>query len=957
MSNSKVGVATPRLCGGRLFKWKGKIVSAAPAALLAQVSMIALTTGIAQADSISTVLTTPQVTSADEDHEITSTGAVEITSTSAPALTIETDYSSTATNNGTISVTGSAIETATGLLLDGELLETGVLVNNGTIALDVTGTSPRSIIGIKVANDSEGLIENTGTISIEVLGTEGEAIARGIYVEGDVSSTGQILNSGVINIDALNTGGSTAFAYGIHISGDLEGSIMNSGTIDVQSRAFSHQNGLAWGILVDGNLADTGRIDNTDTIKSVAITSVDSSAHAYGIEVDGNANGVIANSGTLDVLASAPNYYGASAYGIVVGDNLSGRIENSGTINVSAIAGESSALAYGIRVSENVLTDATVFNSGTITAFASTDTDDRPRARGISVDDLVEGRIENAGKITGTAKSLTSANLATASGIYIRKEVSGTVINSGTMTLRAEAAESYASAAGIYLNGTLSGSVTNSGTVTASAISTGAKGNAYGVFESGEMTGDISNSGSIIVSAQSGSDTGGPYPNEAEALGVYANNMTGTFSNSGLISAHATGSSGTRAVGVEFNIFNGTIDGLGTIQVSSNDEAYAVYLGTGTGTLNASTEDDVEGLIRVNEHNVALDARGGSAVFRFEDAAPDSGSFTTTVSDEGSAWFVQDEGGAAPVYAAVDGADFAVSSDVVAFYGSVVGSSGNALNYNQSPQVAQGGVIAGVRPYAAVDFQRRDFESEAGVDTDVTLYGGSAGFTGQLDSGLAMALSMGVFSSDGDTDTTDFDTTGFYLDAAFGRQFGAYTVEGGLGYAWLSTDRTRQIDGSSDADAEYDSRLITANVAVKRAFDVSSDFGLLGFADVRYTNQKDDGYTETGSSANATVGDVTTEVIEAHLGVEAEAELAGGVLTGQVSGVVRRGLGESDADVTVFSTTETLIFASNDFTGGSLAVGYEKEVARNTQLEVNVEQEIGSNAQGPFARFGLQWAF
>ncbi len=133
---------------------------------------------------------------------------------------------------------------------------------------------------------------------------------------------------------------------------------------------------------------------------------------------------------------------------------------------------------------------------------------------------------------------------------------------------------------------------------------------------------------------------------------------------------------------------------------------------------------------------------------------------------------------------------------------------------------------------------------------------------------------------------------------------------------------------------------------------------LLGFADARYTNQKDDGYTETGSSANATVGDVTTEVIEARLGVEAVAELAnGGFLTGQVSGVVRRDVGDSDTDVTVFSTTETLIFASNDFAGGSLAVGYEKDVVQNMLLEVSVEQEIGGNAQGPFARIGLQWSF
>ena len=370
--------------------------------------------------------------------------------------------------------------------------------------------------------------------------------------------------------------------------------------------------------------------------------------------------------------------------------------------------------------------------------------------------------------------------------------------------------------------------------------------------------------------------------------------MQGSFSNTGEITVRATGAAGTRAAGIQFDNFDGTIDDLGTIRVSGNDEVYAVYLGTGSGTLNVDTKDDVEGDIRVNEHNVNLDAKGGSAVFRFEDAAPGAGIFKTTVSDKHSAWFVEDEGGAAPVYAAVDADDIAFSGDIVAFYGSAVGTSGNALNYSSSPQVAQGVTSFGFRPFAMIDAEYREFDSDTGSDTDVSLFNGSAGFTGRMDNGLALAFGMGVFSADGDNDSTDFDTTGFYLDAAVGRQFGAYTLEAGLGYGWLSTDRTRQINGSDDAHADYDSRLVTAHIAVERGFDVSGDFGLLGFANARYTNQKDDGYTETRSSANATVGDVTTEVIEAQLGLEAEKQFEnGGILSAQLSGVLRRDLGTS----------------------------------------------------------------
>ncbi|WP_050605420.1 hypothetical protein [Ruegeria sp. 6PALISEP08] len=101
-----------------------------------------------------------------------------------------------------------------------------------------------------------------------------------------------------------------------------------------------------------------------------------------------------------------------------------------------------------------------------------------------------------------------------------------------------------------------------------------------------------------------------------------------------------------------------------------------------------------------------------------------------------------------------------------------------------------------------------------------------------------------------------------------------------------------------------------------------------------------------------------TEVIEVQLGVEAEKLFGnGGILSGQLSGVLRRDLGTTDANVTVFSSTQSLIFASTDFTGARVSVGYEQELVQDIRLELNAEQEIGNDAQGPFLRAGLRWSF
>lgn len=190
------------------------------------------------------------------------------------------------------------------------------------------------------------------------------------------------------------------------------------------------------------------------------------------------------------------------------------------------------------------------------------------------------------------------------------------------------------------------------------------------------------------------------------------------------------------------------------------------------------------------------------------------------------------------------------------------------------------------------------------------------------------------------------------------RQIGLYTLEAGLGFGWLSADRSREISGSADADAEYVSTLVTVYLGVERPFDISNTFSLIGFGDVRYTRKKDDGYTETGSSANATVGGSTTEVIEARLDVNLErAANNGGVLVGQLSGVRRRDLEESDVSVTVFSTTQSLSFASNDFTRASVLVGYEHEFVSNMQFEANAEHQIGDGAQGPNFQAGICWSY
>ncbi|WP_170406518.1 beta strand repeat-containing protein [Ruegeria arenilitoris] len=921
-------------------------------------------------------------------------------------------------------VTGDEAE-AYGLYVDSEMV--GDIRNSGSVYVQADGSTDATAGGYYIDDILNGSFANSGSITTVVTDQTDDARGYGLYVDddvtGDVSNSGSIMTGAVAKNLGLDTDGHFAMAgaAGFYFDADFDGNFSNSGSISTKSFAdngTSNAIGLAFadGLVVDGDM--TGSISNSGTISalsdgevvagasgfhiggqlsgnfensgliSVGATSRSGEAEAYGLYVDEGFTGDITNSGSVHVQGDGD--LDATVGGYYLEGDLNGSFENSGSIVANITGSADSANAYGLAIRENLGAGGGILNTGSILSRVENEGGLNATATGIFVRRDVDSDIQN----TGTIDAVVTGNQigsATAVGINVSGDVSGTLSNSGTISAFADGGSSVfaygvtvansfvgdlinsgsisvtaenldsgtgASAAAIFI-GTLTGNVENSGTLVASVEGDGSFMNATGINLFGAFDGDFTNSGTIRADATNARSSTA----STVATGVFIGETSGAITNSGTISATASGV-GAEAFGIRIDNFDGVITDVGTISATSGSgDAYAIYLESGSGTLNVDTEDRVTGTMRVAGHDVNLDARGGSSVFFFEDADTDVGTFTTTVSDDGSAWFVGDEGGSNPVYATVDSADVFIPGDVIATYGAVVGSAGQALGYSAPAQVSRGfafrdSFVNAFRPYAMVDAQAKQFDQPGGSDTDVDILNGSFGFSGQLDNGTALAFGIGVFTADGDSDTTSFDTNAVYLSLAAGRQFGAYTVEADLGVGFLSNDKTREITGSPDAKGDYDSTLYTLSIGVERSFDLQSDFELLGFGNVRYTRQDDDGYTETDSFANATIGDATTEVIEARLGIEAEKSVGrGGALIGQVSGVLRRDLGQSSADVTVFSTTNSLVFPSTDFTGGSVLIGYESRFDSGLKLEVNAEQEIGSDAQGPFVKAGLQWSF
>lgn len=545
----------------------------------------------------------------------TNNGSLSVDNTWASALYFDSDVSGAIVNNNTINAYASSNEGiyANGVYVSGAL--SGSIDNKGTIAAEAAYAYYGSAAGIYVNQVDGGSIANSGLIDVAV-GSVTVGSAYGISVEGSLD--GQISNSGTISVSAggeyFYSNPDEAYAYGISVGGGLaEGALIsNSGTITVHASA-DNDSASAYGIVSWNDLADGAAIVNRGTITAEA-NAYNDGAYAYGIHVgdydssfsssgrwisrDLGASASISNAGTITARANASGS-SASAYGILVTGSLrdGASITNSGTINAEADAYYYYADAYGINVEGSLGEGASITNSGTINADAAVSYYSYANAYGIRVGGSLEtgASITNSGVIT--ANAYASSDDAYAYGISVGSLFeSASIANTGTINASADAYY-RASAYGInvdnvgedvYGEDANATYITNTGTITASASGEDDV-NAYGVY-----IGSTSGSGTVLdnsgtISATVNADGYGV------AYGVKINNDYGEdgrtlINNSGTISANSENASGEdRTYGVHLgnlssNVINsGIISATSANEYANNYDATSIYVGEGGG--------------------------------------------------------------------------------------------------------------------------------------------------------------------------------------------------------------------------------------------------------------------------------------------------------------------------------------------------------------------------------------
>jgi hypothetical protein len=252
-----------------------------------------------------------------------------------------------------------------------------------------------------------------------------------------------------------------------------------------------------------------------------------------------------------------------------------------------------------------------------------------------------------------------------------------------------------------------------------------------------------------------------------------------------------------------------------------------------------------------------------------------------------------------------------------------------------------------------------DHDGNSGtLDQTVAQWAVAAGYDWQIGADDRFGVMGGYVDGNLDVDSRfadsyDNDASGWFLGvygrAMTGQVFLDYALTGG----WLEHSDRRFVNdnlaplGASWAKADYDSWWISPEVAIGIEHAIGGN-GWTGIPSLglRYAAQWIDGYTESGSAANATVGARDIGLGEARIEYAARRTMARGHVTGRVGGLYRTSFGDDGVEIAIIGQTATVPFFHDDSFAGYAGIDGVYDLGARARLGFNATGYLGDNFSG-----------
>jgi len=263
------------------------------------------------------------------------------------------------------------------------------------------------------------------------------------------------------------------------------------------------------------------------------------------------------------------------------------------------------------------------------------------------------------------------------------------------------------------------------------------------------------------------------------------------------------------------------------------------------------------------------------------------------------------------------------------------------------------------------DFASIDGNSSL-VDADQSLAGALAGATFRLAPGLSFGVFGGAARAELETDLDDSVDTDYGLVGVYGRYRAAqFFFDASLTGAWSSSDGERVMATNigptpfETARSDYDGWIVSPAIGLGWLVPVSDGAVIVPALKVRGQFTQLDGYTETGSSANATIGSRDLDHVEGRLELGFRKDVSAATTVRAKAGlslIERFG----DDEVTAVLLGRAITFASGaeeSEAAGYVGAGFDTALMPSLSMFGDTELMLGNESQAISGFVGLRAKF
>ena len=800
-------------------------------------------------------------------------------------------------------ITEDVTETPFSMSLSSDATVSGnSITNSGTIRTTATPTGQyyQPTRGIflssetNITNDSDALFDASGTPAESVMPSY--LLANSTLNDNTISNTGSITSGTGIELRAYT-----------ELLNKLEISMLNadSSLHVIEPRLQNH------------SVSDVkyNSITNSGSI---------SATYGHGIALTANTKSTFVTTLTVDNIAPATPYVPASydASGVLISDG-------SGIGGTLFIAGINS-----IYVRNNTIT-----NSGTITASGN----------GIYID---AGSDSEGFRTFLVQNSNASEYKSLTDGSGVNLILDDTLDSSGN--------SQYGS---IITSGN---TITNSGVINAggSGIKLAAAYNSYYIFGDSDVSGNtIFNSGTINASYQG---------IVVYHFGINASTHNNTITNTGTIRSVGTGIS----IKSGDILDNNTINNSGLL-VSSGDSPYSPYgavaiwvsgsadaSGSNFNTLNLSAPAFIGGKIQLQEaanFNVNLTSGLSHSVnWTFDQTGGFNPLSISTLNPGSTPWF---SNATNKNYATIDPSAFAAASNILADTANLV-SSMNKFGLERGMKSEK------TNSWLAVQANAFDYDGD-GVATQKQksrLYGIGAGFSQQYSADTVLGVMLGYNRNDLSVNgrfaqSFKNETNGAFVGVFGSTRFNPLVIDYALNGGYMDHKDRRFVNdnlassGIAFADASYTSAWLAPELKVSLPYQIAGGLTAAPNVSLRYASQWIDGYTESGSNANANIDSRTIGSTEGRVGLKLSKDMERGRISAHIDYLRRQSTGDDKVRVSMIGDTHDVSFYTRDLNAAVVGADVRFNITKEFVLDAAGSYMVGDHVSGGNATASLRYLF